>query len=520
MPDDPAARYITSQAPDPHVQSPQAFAVARRWLASCTESHKACSTDEPSLLPTRVLDVTPINQNASLALYSHPGKRAQYVTLSYCWGAPQPLMTTTGNFQRYMDRIDESSLPRSIQDAVKVTRELGFRYLWVDSLCILQDSEADKTHEIARMRDVYRCSSLTIQAAAAPNANAGFLERAEFETISYSLPYVCPDGVGGCMSIQLWTGTSDYDFENEPVNDRAWIFQETLLSPRVLVFPSSPHPLLWRCQSKHCSNGGPPLNIEGTALERLPPSIFNTSHSSADAMPDEESLWRLWVRVLEDYTRRSLTDPKDKQRAAAGVAEQFHRVLKDKYLAGLWERHLLPGLMWRPFPLNIPLPAARGPRPYTGPSWSWTSSKEHVIHTYLRLPVERHPHFRILSCTVEGQDDASSFAGPISGSLLARAYLKPATCLGRRQSLVDADGTEVGKAYPDMDPNVEQENLAQRVLCMPITDVKIYRPRLNHVYHGLLLVPDSGLSYTRFGLFGLEHLDFFDDCEEQDVQIV
>jgi hypothetical protein len=83
-------------------------------------------------------------------------KQGHYAALSYCWGGDQPTKLHMHNLSAYLTAIDESTLPRTTLDAVKVTRSVGVRFLWIDAYCIIQDNENDKLREINRMDEVYK----------------------------------------------------------------------------------------------------------------------------------------------------------------------------------------------------------------------------------------------------------------------------------------------------------------------------------------------------------------------------
>ena len=137
-----------------------------------------------SCLPKRLIDVG-FNGDLAIRLYiPEKGERSKYIALSYCWGGPQSLTTTSETLKSRLQGISPTALPQSILDAIKVTRKLGFRFLWVDSLCILQDSAEDTLEEISAMGTIYQNSAVTIAAASAGKVGDGFLhERAPIELL-------------------------------------------------------------------------------------------------------------------------------------------------------------------------------------------------------------------------------------------------------------------------------------------------------------------------------------------------
>jgi hypothetical protein len=129
-------------------------------------------------MPTRVLEISVgENDDYSIRLHESTGETAPYIALSYIWGEePQTFLTNEDNFNDRMQHIDAKILPKTIIDAVRCTQGLGLKYLWVDSLCIKQNSDTDKAQEIGRMSSIYKNAYVTISAAKATKCEDGFLE--------------------------------------------------------------------------------------------------------------------------------------------------------------------------------------------------------------------------------------------------------------------------------------------------------------------------------------------------------
>ncbi len=111
------------------------------WIKECDIGH-SCGSQNPSRLPKRCLDLDPENESM-IKLIDSEGQQGRYVALSHVWGGMLPIRTTTANIKAHQEGILLSALPRMFQDAIKVTRALGIRYIWIDSLCIIQDSKSD-----------------------------------------------------------------------------------------------------------------------------------------------------------------------------------------------------------------------------------------------------------------------------------------------------------------------------------------------------------------------------------------
>ena len=139
---------------------------ARRKINECLSSHERCLSGDKRkrLLPKRVVDVG-TDQDSSMILHlSEPDERGDYVALSYCWGGPQQIKTTSDTIDAMASQgVALEELPQTILAAITVTRTLGFRYLWIDSLCILQDRITDKLNEIDHMAEIFMGAIVTVE---------------------------------------------------------------------------------------------------------------------------------------------------------------------------------------------------------------------------------------------------------------------------------------------------------------------------------------------------------------------
>ena len=151
------------------------FNQVKSWIDECGHKHRLCPllTGEPNALPTRVLKITRKQAGFEVRLYEGNGKKLRYTTLSHCWGKDQPIKTTKANLSDHLREVKWPLLPKTFQDAVIITHGLGIEYLWIDSLCIVQDDMNDWGKESAEMKNVYGYSYLTIAAAAGEDSRHG-----------------------------------------------------------------------------------------------------------------------------------------------------------------------------------------------------------------------------------------------------------------------------------------------------------------------------------------------------------
>ena len=237
-------------------------ALLNAWLRECNESHD-CNTrskePEPTF-PTRALDIGDANEPRFDAgcvrlVHASEARDQKYIALSHCWGKlsvekEKSYCTTQENIDQRCKAFRLSELPKTFQDAVEVTRELGVQYLWIDSLCIIQheDDKADWKREACRMETVYSHAYCTIAATAAVDSNAGFLQR------DVKSDYVHVQNTSG---EQFYISADIDDFDNDvgraQLNTRAWVMQESVLSRRTIHF--SANQIYWECgRGIHCEN--------------------------------------------------------------------------------------------------------------------------------------------------------------------------------------------------------------------------------------------------------------------------
>ena len=523
--ENPAARYLFPGM-NTEVASSAGFETARGWLERCIRDHSLCPLPRPVQLPARVVDVS-IHEDGNdwVQLHVTNGVRDRYIALSYCWGMPvQPVETTTATFKSHIDDgISLSALPATIRDAIEATRRLGIRYLWIDCLCIVQDDKADKTKEIAQMRRIYSNAYCTISAANISKVTESFLEaRPTHSNHVFPLPYACPNGAIGTMMIGETLKLRDsigvsrmqfYDPYSDPINQRAWTLEEKLLSPRILSYASNC--LRWLCDSAEWSDGGDPDARIDTQAERLPHRMQVSGQVAAKQICKEELqvLYERWRYILEDYTNRYLTNPRDKLRAISGVADYFHRLTSDQYLAGLWKPDLMNELVW--FRAKAPRPRP----PNKTPSWSWASVNGPVY--FLGLYERREFfNFEVLGCNVIPLSELAPF-GEVAerGTLRVRGLLKDIAWDGEREKLLDKDGGVIGSAIIDVD---EEQRLSGMSTCLAVSALRRDEGVGFNAPCGLMLSPvgNPPNHFSRIGAFVTSDRSLFNGVEQQELTII
>jgi hypothetical protein len=368
----------------------------RRWLSDCLNKHPSCPRSCTPELPRRVLDVG--TDISTVRLHqSLENERAQYASLSYCWGdGGKQITTTNSNLHDHMLALPRH-LPKTISDAIEVCQKIGIRYLWIDALCIVQDNSTDKLDQIAKMGSIYKSSTVTIVAASAERVTDGFLSNEKPSETFAQLPIFIDNSTCGTVYLRM---DSDYIYSSdEPIFRRAWTLQELLLSPRALIFDSSQITL------KCMEHAFQPVLDTYVKFEfgchDLPVSIFG--------LVDEDLAWRdtqesreyyltltqdrIWKQIIDEYSQRNLTLFDDRLPALAGIATELAKSWNDVYLAGFWKKTIIQHLGWYRF---TPVFRRTGnSKNFEGvdctnrigsPSWSWVTAPFSVSVTGCEYP--------------------------------------------------------------------------------------------------------------------------------------
>ncbi|RDW87634.1 hypothetical protein BP5796_03328 [Coleophoma crateriformis] len=289
------------------------MARAKMMLRKCLQSHKSCPRDKATYLPTRVIKIG-LNGNTYVPRLhiSGMGERGSYVALSYCWGGDQNYITSMATVRSQCEGIYMNNLPYSIQDAIRVTAGLGIEYLWVDAICIIQDSSVDKATEINNMCEIYKNAKLSISAASSSSVYDGFL---------WKIPMATRDVDGVLRHPLTNTGFNGRSMDDGPLHRRGWALQENMLSSRILSFQS--YRLEWQCNTTRV-----------TDAFRNPVS----SLSSIAGEKDTDLQHRHWISIVERYSQCSLSLSEDRLPALAGIAKEIGMHWNDVYLAGIWRK--------------------------------------------------------------------------------------------------------------------------------------------------------------------------------------
>ncbi|AEO66911.1 uncharacterized protein THITE_2128899 [Thermothielavioides terrestris NRRL 8126] len=368
----------------------------RRWA-------RAADSLPVGFLPSRVLDVETHTDGEfdGVKLVETGGRqRGRYIALSHCWGSSQSLTTTRSTIAARRAGVVLAALPKTYRDAVAITRALGVRYLWIDSLCIVQDDPADWEREAARMASVYGDCYLTIAASCSTGDDSGCFPdfRDRIQTAHPSpdersvgmviqqdaAPYVVNDSAD--PNDVHWIGRPPFVYMDaqkgelkeylipefgcpldpiaeNPLNTRAWTLQERLLSPCTLHLCRDQ--MYWESELEGCISAEDGSRIRNTWFHSTCLMVRESQSWPKHGLPRDGGLsliegypahvdpqghgrWNAgWLGLIENYSKRKMTRPEDKLPALSGVASLVARETKDTYYAGLWKSHMLEDLAWR-----------------------------------------------------------------------------------------------------------------------------------------------------------------------------
>ncbi|KAH9242422.1 hypothetical protein K456DRAFT_27859 [Colletotrichum gloeosporioides 23] len=334
-----------------------------RWLSTCTTSHTECRSPFESggdfKGPTRILEIC----NKSVVLRENVTKM-RYACLSHCWGNPEDMIQTRHDtIAKFKTKIPWNELPRTFQDAVRICYQPDIQYLWIDSLCIIQNTTEDWENEAVRMADIYENAFITITATKSASPLGGCYSKTPDKYIARPIP-----GYKNAFArFRLPTIPTDWikygEQQELPLLRRGWIYQESRLSHRVLHFCAQE--VIWTCRS------GTPRQKQSECGEFIFASKHGLQTDNRSYRIPSERPGLLWHRMVSEYSSLQLTKTdEDRMAALAGIVKRMQAYYQmGRYLFGLWESSLILDLCWRRGDLYI----QDSHRKSRYPSWSWAS---------------------------------------------------------------------------------------------------------------------------------------------------
>ncbi|KAF1999416.1 HET-domain-containing protein [Amniculicola lignicola CBS 123094] len=376
--------------------------LANQWLDDCNKSHSKC-VNGLTTLPTRVIRVG--SDTTSPSLHISNSEVGKYIALSHCWGKGVTVTTTTENIDSMTREIPFDVLPKTFQNAITITRKLCIEYLWIDSLCIIQDSAEDWSKEAARMTQVYHNSAVTIAADGLAKPSGGCC--APFDTIppkrnaSVAIRCVNSEGIACTVYVrrrlqkdpgngvvahgEIVPPNISTELVRSALNSRGWTLQERLLAPRILHY--SPTELAWECATQLCCE----CSLRPTSGNAFKARFFAGIENETDEKnPNRSSLgqgntemiqsqkFAQWAEIVHEFTARKLTYQTDRLPAISGLAGYMQIDESDEYICGLWRANLNRYLLWKVQDDTSKRARSRLHERLSGPSWSWAAVSNRV----------------------------------------------------------------------------------------------------------------------------------------------
>ncbi|KAK1986953.1 heterokaryon incompatibility protein [Colletotrichum cereale] len=498
------------------------------WVKLCDTNHKSCRS-EPSPLPTRVIDVG-LDGHREPRLVITGGATGRYMTLSHCWGSHPVICTTSETIEDHLKSLPLAKLPPTFRDAVLVTRSLGIQYVWIDSLCIIQDSTEDWEMESVKMGTIYASSYLTIAASASKDPTGGcFVPRNTSGDVKVRFTV---RNSGGSRPASIFVRPRPRDFSDLPtstLHSRAWVTQERLLSARMVHYDTDQ--LLWECRESRLTEDGVPVGAFGAQNLEWDGRLHLSYPFAQSRLPTSQFVWD-WYDMVSAYSRRGITKSYDRLPALSGLAKVMEECTGQKYVAGLWESHLAYGLLWHRTEQWLRRPADG----YRAPSWSWASLEGGVSVPEIASMLTSGNEMEVVVDIVDVQTTALGLdpRGMLrSGHLTLKGKLKtadprvdPATpghrwfSKYRKELAIDflnSDGEMVGLAFFD-----EEYSGRER---QPLYYLRVVRRQMEPSrWHGLLLEPTGERNrFRRVGFCRTEEFPsrpWFADAREETITIV
>lgn len=354
------------------------------WICKLITQHARSSKFQPDVLPARLLklldddDIVLIGTNRQDQV-DVPEIDLRYIALSHRWGASQHLTTTQRNLAKMQKGCSVKDLPATFRDAFFFARQLGFRHLWIDALCIVQDSAEDWLQESSKMGDIFRNAEVTFAVHCAADDSEGFLQEALSKREAIQAR-VCGKAVGICRPLD-----PENDVTRSDLSRRGWVLQERFLSMRTLhftrglVYWETAHGILCEDNTLVQADAADIRHYDASSALSPPAPLFSpyafpqlrallgiccdtADTISMDHTPPE------WLELVEMYSHCELTKEADKLIAISGMARKIYKITGHAWCAGLWSDQLCEQLLW--LPTDIDLIAPTNPR---APSWSWAA---------------------------------------------------------------------------------------------------------------------------------------------------
>jgi len=474
------------------------------WVLNCLKNHRCTKGKLGHFIPPRLLEYDDhflrLLNFHSFSSKKENNLKLEYAALSYCWGpTPSHLTLTTDNMPTLEAGISLSSLPQTFLDAIQICRQLKIKYIWIDSLCIVQagDQQLDWLEHVSRMDMIYGSCLLQIAAAHSKDANGGCFSNRSFRN---TYPAVVPP-----LNLQIGTGTSlpesliaiskcarfclpdDQKFIRTHLLSRGWVFQERLLAPRTLYYDSDD--VYMECHEELICASIPQhfrsfyyRSLETNDENELP--ILKRPPYSWHRF-DKRARFRdqlqHWADLTESYSKCQLTRIEDKLIAFSSIAKRVCTYSNDVYVAGFRSKLLPAALLWTREQFTEGTITTK-PGLYIAPTWSWAHIDGSIcypeIHHFFRSKWKTEA--TVISTDIALLDENEQFglmksasitlSGPI---LKLHVSIKEAAEIYLKGSIVELELNEISdEIVSDFSMNNFKKPLPWGVCCWTLDERK------------------------------------------------
>lgn len=533
------------------------------WIHECETHHKHEKSALPSTsrLPKRMIEI--LQSNHSRVRLVTPKDSDRFVALSYCWGDGKQSPTTRDNLETRCQGFFTDMLPRTIQDAIQFTRLLGIQYIWVDVLCIVQDTEGDSDfyEESSKMEFIYSSAYVVLAAAQAKDCTEGFLNSRSSAVLlgsQMTQPFKNHEKfqarkMDSHRTEVPWIKPA---FDDSPIFKRAWCFQERLLATRILHFVSDE--ILFACEAAHRCECGT-VSYHGTdqtetSYDTPMPSLWRKDTNPVNKPQHLDTYLFVWARVIGSFSTLDLTRQTDALPALAGIARRFEGIYPEcgRYIAGLWENGLGFTLNWMeklrkpkgdPVPwLKASLETKDNMRLY--PSFSWISAyalRQKTGATFIYMPIYSGDDSHLYPIALSGSTKfmKGSFERFVEGPITLRGLCFPGKFVSE---MLYETNRRIGTSSDDILSRLSLDHYGQirltseflqkiqsdvdwsSTLCLGLSWIgnsAYNRLQFATVTALLLKCTSDGSQYVRIGLFEDLDKDSFDlHAREMEVSLV
>lgn len=362
--------------------SAESCAFALDALKECLDNHSLCNNATDGFLPSRLVEI----QESSVRVVKTLGLdpiQTKYLALSHCWGPPESITAQLNDetYEEYTRQIPASALPKTFKDAITITRRLGYKYIWIDSLCIIQHNVECWIQEGSQMCQIYENSLLTLAAASSSSGQGGLFYNSPKVEITGTVP-------GSGQEYRLFARFNfNHRFFDYPLMNRAWVMQERLLSPRTLYFTSQE--LVWECRARNVCQCSPILGGFQAQVAGFPD---NSKLQPVQAHLDTSALMSKWYEVVEIYTQLRLSYPGDKLMAVDGIAQYMAPMRESQHFAGLWIDSFPSDLAWAVDRFDDERLRVLE---WRAPTWSWASLETKIVWYAKETSCAPEAHFGV-----------------------------------------------------------------------------------------------------------------------------